>query len=71
MKVVKIINFKNYMTNQIAPPLPREKSMANISHMTRITFFEGQIIESGLRVGKSLSSISKSINRDHRTIQKK
>ena len=38
--------------------------------MDRINFFERQIIESGLRVGKSVRSISKSINRDHRTIQK-
>jgi len=38
--------------------------------MNRITFFERQIIASGLRVGKSVRSIAKSINRDHRVVQR-
>ena len=38
--------------------------------MNRITLFERQVIESGLRVGKSVRAISKSLGRDHRVIQR-
>ena len=38
--------------------------------MQRITFFERQIIESGLRAGKSVRAIAKCLGRDHRVIQK-
>jgi IS30 family transposase len=38
--------------------------------MQRITFFERQVIESGLRVGKSVRAIAKSLGRDHRVIQR-
>ena len=38
--------------------------------MQRITYFERQIIESGLRVDKSVRAIALSIGRDHRVIQR-
>ncbi|MBI5421094.1 MAG: IS30 family transposase [Parcubacteria group bacterium] len=38
--------------------------------MQRITFFERQIIESGLRVGKPVRAIAKCLSRDHRVIQR-
>lgn len=47
-----------------------EHSLARISPMPKITFYERQIIESGLRRGKSVRSIARSLSRDHRVIQK-
>ena len=38
--------------------------------MLRITFFERQILESGLRAGKSVRNIARCLGRDHRVIQK-
>lgn len=38
--------------------------------MPKITFFERQIIESGLRTNKSVRAIAKCLSRDHRVIQK-
>lgn len=38
--------------------------------MQRITYFERQIIEVGIRCKKSVRSIAKSLNRDHRVIQR-
>lgn len=38
--------------------------------MQRITYFERQIIASGIRTGKSVRGIAKSIGRDHRVIQR-
>jgi len=38
--------------------------------MQRITFFERQVIESGLRTGKSVRSIARCLGRDHRVIQR-
>lgn len=38
--------------------------------MQRITFFERQIIEVGLRTGKSVRAIARSLSRDHRVIQR-
>ena len=38
--------------------------------MQRITFFERQVIEVGLRTRKSVRAIAKSLNRDHRVIQR-
>lgn len=37
--------------------------------MDKLTLFERQIIESGVRVGKSLRAIARSLNRDHKAIQ--
>lgn len=38
--------------------------------MQRITFFERQIIEAGLRTGKPVRGIARCLNRDHRVIQR-
>lgn len=38
--------------------------------MQRITSFERQIVEVGLRVGKKVRAIARSLNRDHRVIQR-
>lgn len=38
--------------------------------MQRITYFERQIIESGLRCNKSARTIARSLNRDHRVVQR-
>lgn len=37
--------------------------------MQKLTYFERQIIESGLRVGKSKRAIARSLGRDHKVIQ--
>lgn len=37
--------------------------------MQKLTFFERQIIESGMRVGKSKRAIARSLGRDHKAIQ--
>jgi len=38
--------------------------------MQRLTFFERQVIESGLRAGKSVRLIARCWGRDHRVIQR-
>lgn len=38
--------------------------------MQRITYFERQIIESGIRCNKSVRAIARSLNRDHRVLQR-
>src|SRR5262245_42326563 len=38
--------------------------------MQRLTYFERQVIQSGIRVGKAVRAIARSLARDHRVIQK-
>ncbi|HAZ28554.1 MAG TPA: hypothetical protein DCY48_02130 [Candidatus Magasanikbacteria bacterium] len=38
--------------------------------MRRLTYFERQIIESGMRVGKAVRAVARCLGRDHRVIQR-